>query len=142
MAIQKLEFYEGAALYRLIRSLGEVRVRVDGGMVILDECLGVFLKYCTRTRSPWSFTFSTTERSTLAYHALSMPVVVGLVCGADGVATLQHKDYVAVAGNGASQIALFCSRRYDEHYAIGGPAGKLSRKIAPSAWNRLLVAKG
>jgi len=141
MPIHKLEFYAGAALYRLIRSLGDVRVRVDGGIVILDERLGIFLKYCTRTRSPWLFTFSATERLTLASNAAKMQVVIGLVCGSDGIATLQHQDYVAVTGNSASQAAISCSRGYDEHYAIGGPAGGLSRKVAPSAWNTLLVER-
>lgn len=142
MAIQRLEFYEGAALHRLIRSLGEVRLRVDRGGFILDERLCIYFKYRTRTRSPWTFTFSANERKLITSHAMTMRVVVGLVCGSDGVAALEYHDFAAVAGDGDSQIAISCSRGYDEHYAVGGPATELSRKIAPSAWGRLLAKKG
>lgn len=141
MAIRKLEFYEGAALYRLVRSLGEVRIRVHSGGLILDDRLCIYFKYCTRTRSPWSFTFSSAERSEIASQVALMPVVIGLVCGSDGIAALFHEEYIAVAGEGGSQVAISCSRGYDKHYAIGGPAGELSRKIAPSAWSKLLLAR-
>lgn len=141
MAIRKLEFYEGAALYRLIRSLGDVRVRVDGGGVTLNDQVCVYFKYSTRPRSPWSFTFSSVQRSELAIRAASIPVVIGLVCGADGVAALDYADYVAVTGDGVSQVSISCARSYDKHYAVGGPAGDLSRKLAPSAWDRLLVPR-
>jgi hypothetical protein len=142
MAIRKLEYYEGAALYRLIRSLGEVRVRVDDGSVVLDDQVRVFLKYCTRTRSPWSFTFSGAERRALGKHSATIRVLIGLVCGSDGVAALEYADLFDVAGDGENQIAVSCCRGYDEYYTISGPVKELARKIAPAAWNRVLVTRG
>jgi len=137
MSIQKLEFYEGAALFRLIRSLGAVHVRIDDGVVFLNDQIRLYLKYCTRTRSPWSFTFSSTERHAIASQVAEMPLYIGLVCGSDGVAAMERQDYLEVAGGGESPIAISCARRYDEHYSVSGPAGVLARKIAPSAWNKI-----
>lgn len=141
MAIRKLEFYEGAALYRLIRSFGEVRLRVDGGGIIINEIVCVYLKYSTRTRSPWSFTFSGRERSELATSASKMSVVIGLVCGSDGVAALDYDGFLSAVGEGESQVSLSCARGYDKHYAVSGPAGSLTRKLPPSAWDRLLLVR-
>lgn len=141
MAIRKMEYYEGAALYRLIRSLGEVRIRVDEGAVVLDGKIRVYLKYCTRTRSPWSFTFSAAERRAFDSHAATIPVLIGLICGSDGVAALEYGDYLAVAGSGTSQIAISCVRRYDKHYTVSGPICELDKKVAPSAWNKVLLPR-
>lgn len=137
MSIRKLEFYEGAALFRLIRSLGAVHVRMDNGVVVLDDYSRLYLKYCTRTRTPWSFTFSSAERRAIASHADEIPLYIGLICGSDGVAAMERQDYLEVAGRGESSIAISCARRHDRHYSISGPAGVLAKKIAPSAWSRI-----
>lgn len=140
LAIQKMDFYQGAALYKLLRGGGQAQVRFEDGLAILDERLQVYLKYSTRTRSPWSFGFSASEQVVLAASAPSLPLTIGLVCGADGIAALPYEGFVGVAGGGGSQIAISCARRHNQQYAISGPGGLLAGKIAPSAWDRLLIA--
>ncbi len=141
MAIRKLEYYEGAALFRLIRSLGEVRIRSDDGAMVIEEQIRVYFKYSTRTRTPWSFTFSGAERHAFAVHSAKMPVLIGLVCGSDGIAALEYSDLLEIAGDGELRAGISCSRRYDEHYTISGPVRELGRKIAPSAWNKILLIR-
>lgn len=134
-----MDFYEGAALYRLLREARATNVRLHGGLIVLDNRLQVYLKYSTRVRSPWSFAFSASERYDLESCAATLPVIIGLICGADGTAALKYRDFTELAGDSNRQIAISCVRRHNQHYAVRGPGGALSGRISPSAWDRLLA---
>ena len=56
--LDKFEYYHGAALVRLMEDERCRAVKKRGllGYVVNDETF-VFLKYTTRTRSPWGFAF-------------------------------------------------------------------------------------
>jgi hypothetical protein len=138
MAIQKNEFYEGAALHRLIRGSTGAKVVYSPPMFVFDDGLQVHLKYSTGKRSPWSFTFTPDEQVLLNERASLMPLVIGLVCGADGVAALPYDDYATVAMVRPAALRVSCYRAYREHFEICGPDGVLPSKIAPSDWTRLL----
>jgi hypothetical protein len=86
MAIKKQEFYEGAALHLLARAGDIASIRYDPPFFLLNEELLVLLKYCTKGRSPWGFTFTSDEQMILQRRASQSRIVIGLVCGADGVA--------------------------------------------------------
>lgn len=142
MAIQKQEFYEGAALHQLIRGSGGVKVVYSPPIFVFDEKLQVHFKHSTGKRSPWSFTFTPDEQSLLAERARQMPLVIGLVCGADGVAALPYEDYASVAPVKDAALRVACFRLHREHFEVRGPGGVLPGKIAPSDWVRLLRRKG
>ena len=86
MGIQKQEFYEGAALHLLARSGRITALRYDPPFFMLNNHLLVLLKYSTRGRSPWGFTFTPDEQALLKAGGVKSRIVIGLVCGADGVA--------------------------------------------------------
>lgn len=138
MAIQKQEFYEGAALHQLIR--GSMRVRVDHSppFFIFDDRLQVHLKFCTGKRSPWGFTFTPDEQVLLSERSRQMPLVIGLICGADGIVALRYEDYVGIATIRPAALRVACCRIHRERFEVRGPDSVLSRKIAPSDWRRLL----
>lgn len=138
MAIGKQEFYEGAALYQLVRR-GKVRsLKYEAPLFTINEELLVCLKYSTKGRSPWGFTFTVDERRLLRMRAKKTRLVIGLICGADGIAALSYSDYQAIAGRKRSAIHIACYRKHGEHYGVSGPDGELDRKIAPSVWQRIL----
>lgn len=138
MAIKKQEFYEGAALYQLIRDAAETKVFYSTPLFVFDDRLQVYLKYSTGKRSPWSFTFMPDEQTLLSAHARGLPLVIGLVCGADGVAALPYEGYASVASVGRAALRIACYRLHREHFEVRGPDGALPGKIAPSDWKRLL----
>jgi hypothetical protein len=138
MAIQKQEFYEGAALYQLIRGAGDVRVRFAAPLFILDERLQVHLKYSTATRSPWGFTFNPDEQQLLLNRSTELPLAIGLVCGSDGIAVLSFEQYSRIARPRATGIRVACFRKHREHFEITGPDGGVPGKVPPSGWQRLL----
>lgn len=138
MAIQKQEFYEGAALHQLIRGCIGIKVVHSPPLFVFDDRLQVHVKYSTAKRSPWSFTFVAHEQIWLAERSCLMPLVIGLVCGADGIAALTFDNYAAIASARPTALHIACYRKHREHFEIRGPDGKLPGRIAPSDWSRLL----
>lgn len=65
MAIKKQEFYEGAALHLLVRSGRVTSIRYDSPLFLVNNQVLVLLKYSTKGRSPWGFTFTTDEQALL-----------------------------------------------------------------------------
>lgn len=138
MPIRKQEFYEGAALHILARS-GSVRsLNIYPPFIEVNGSVGVLLKYCTRGRSPWGFTFMPDEQLALQSRANTGRTVVGLVCGSDGVAALEYTSYAQIAGPRVGALRVSCFRDHGTHYEVSGPDGVLSRKVAPSAWSKIL----
>jgi hypothetical protein len=138
MAIKKQEFYEGAALYLLARTGSITSIRYDAPFFLLNNRLLVYMKYSTRGRSPWGFTFMPDEQVLLRASAHKFNIAIGLVCGADGVATFSYDAYLSVATLRESAVHIACYRQHGEHYEVNGPDGKLDDKVAPSNWRRIL----
>ena len=138
MAIKKQEFYEGAALYLLARTGRVAGIRYEAPFFLLNDYLLLRLKYSTRNRSPWGFTFTTDEQNLLEEKARAFETVIGLVCGGDGVVAISYAAYRAIASPRASAIHIACYRRHGEHYEVNGPDGALGSKVAPSHWLRIL----
>ena len=138
MAIKKQEFYEGAALHLLARRGGITTILYEAPFFLLNKELLVLLKYCTRTRSPWGFTFTPDEQRLLQNRAREVRAVIALVCGADGVAAFPYESFLNVASPRESAVHVSCYRHHGEHYEVNGPDGKLRGKISPSSWQRIL----
>ena len=138
MAIKKQEFYEGAALYLLARSGGITGLRYEPPLFVVNDRLLVRLKYSTRGRSPWGFTFIPDEQELLQNRASELKTVIGLICGADGVVALTYDAYRSIAAPRKSAVHIACYRKHGEHYEVNGPDGRLDGKVAPSNWQRIL----
>jgi len=138
MGIQKQEFYEGAALHQLIRGSSGVDVIHFPPLFIINGSLQVHLKYSTAKRSPWGFTFMPEEQLLLKQRAQQMPLVIGLICGADGVATVPYEQFIRVAQLSKMALRVSCRRNYREHFEVVGPDGTLPNRVATSKWVRLI----
>ena len=138
MAIKKQEFYEGAALHLLARNGGIKNIRYEAPLFIVNDHVLLLLKYSTKGRSPWNFTFTTDEQTLLQNKASKCKIVIGLVCGADGVASFTYDAYKRVAAPRNSAIHIACYRQHGEYYEVNGPDGALDGKVAPSNWQKIL----
>lgn len=78
------------------------------------------------------------EQVILQSRASESKIVIGLICGADGVAAFNYDAYLKVAAPRKTAIHISCYRQHGEHYEINGPDGKLDGKVAPSSWQRIL----
>lgn len=72
MAIQKLEFYEGAALHQLIRGSNGVKVVHSPPLFVFDDHLQVHPEYSTGKRSRWSFTQMPDEQALFLRFTVEM----------------------------------------------------------------------
>ena len=138
MAIKKQEFYEGAALHLLARNGSITSIRYEPPLFVVNNHLLVLLKYSTKGRSPWGFTFMPDEQVLLHNRAAESKIVIGLICGADGVAAFSYDEYRKVAAPRRSAIHIACYRKHGEHYEVNGPDVTLDGKVAPSDWQRIL----
>jgi len=138
MAIKKQEFYEGAALHLLIRGGAVTSIRYELPFFVVNNRLSVLLKYSTKSRSPWGFTFTPDEQALLESRASKFETVIGLICGADGVAAFTFESYRSIAPHRKSAVHIACYRQHREHYEVNGPEGTLFEKVAPSDWQRIL----
>jgi hypothetical protein len=138
MAIKKQEFYEGAALHQLVRGGRITSLKYEPPLFTINDGLLVCLKYRTTGRSPWGFTFTADEQRLLRARAKGSRLVIGLICGSDGIAAISYEDFQAIAGRKKSAIHIACHRKHGKHYGVFGPDGELDRKIAPSVWQRIL----
>ena len=138
MAIKKQEFYEGAALHMLARNGGMKSVEYQAPFFFLNGELLIYLKYSTKGRSPWNFTFTSAEQAILDEASSERRVVLGLVCGSDGIAAVSYEGYLRVAAPKESAVHIACFRKHGEHYQLSGPDGTLDWKVAPSNWLKLL----
>jgi hypothetical protein len=138
MGIAKQEFYEGAALHRLVRRPEVTTLRYQQPFFVINDRFLLTLKYSTKGRSPWAFTFMPAEQALLEKAATEAPLLIGLVCGADGVAGLPFEAYRTVAAPRDTAIHIACYRRHGKHYHVSGPDGRLPSKVPPSQWRRLI----
>lgn len=138
MAIKKQEFYEGAALHQLVRGGRITSLKYEPPLFTINNELFVRLKYSTKGSSPWGFTFTVDEQHLLRARAKGSRLVIGLICGPDGIAAISYQDYRVIAGRKKSAIHIACYRKHGKHYGVFGPDGELDRKIAPSVWQRIL----
>lgn len=137
MAIKKQEFYEGAALHLLTNSQ-PVAIRHFPPFFVLNERVSVLLKYCTKGRSPWNFTVTAREQTEIEQRLPASIVVLGLICGDDGIAAVTSTSYFSIAKRRSSSVHVACFRRHGQHYEVCGPDGTLNGKIAPSRWKGIL----
>ena len=138
MAIQKQEFYEGAALYQLARNGGITDIRYEHPFFVVNRGVPFLLKYSTKGRSPWGFTFTPGEQGLLEERASRAGLIIGLICGSDGIAGITYDAYREIAKPRKSSVHIACYRQHGKHYSIVGPDGEIDRKIPPSLWQRIL----
>jgi len=138
VAIRKQEFYEGAALHLAARSGHVTSLRYEPPFFYFNDKLSVMLKYSTKGRSPWSFTFSAEEQAQLDRAGLKFRTAIGLICGSDGVAAFDHQLFKTIGATRTVAIHIACYRDHGEHYEVSGPDGALEKKVARTNWLRLL----
>jgi hypothetical protein len=131
--IDKQEFYHGAAILRVVSDARcESICKADGGFLVNDQVF-VYLKYRTKSRTPWSFPFATEETVQMnASESKYSKVVVGLICGGDGVCGLRWPPVRGLLADQAGWIS--CARRFNEQYGVSGSAGTLRRKVSLQQW--------
>ena len=136
--LDKSEFYHGAAIIRLLENdkCKAVRKREFLGYVV-NENIFVLIKYTTKARTPWGFTFDQEDVERCYKMAEEYDKsYMALVCGGDGVCVLKWREADKLLDGKPGRISA--GRRHNESYAVKGSAEKLNGKVSVSRWPRVL----
>ncbi|MDR3643296.1 MAG: hypothetical protein P4L74_06765 [Candidatus Doudnabacteria bacterium] len=132
--LDKTEYYHGAAIVRLLENENCTSVKKQGlpGYVVNNEVF-VFLKYSTKGRTPWGFSFDLEDLNRCLNALVSYrKVVVGLICGGDGVCALDWQEVNRLLDGKPGRIAA--GRKHNHSYSVWGSAGELKYKIPVNHW--------
>jgi len=139
--IAKREFYHGVAFVRLLEDKRCQTVRKDEFGYVVNDDVFIFLKYSTKARSPWRFTFVPEEVEQLNFRAGSFrEIFIVMICGGDGICAVSWCNACILLGSKAGWIAV--KRKFDEEYAVAGPMDELRRKVALNTWPSIAFEKG
>jgi len=131
--IDKREFYHGAALICLLEDARCQQVRKHEFGYIVNDAAFVFLKYTTKPRSPWRFSFSVDEVQRLNLLASQFrKIIIAMVCGGDGICAVSWRDASNLLGNNTGWISA--RRKFKEQYAVAGQVGQLHGKVSLNEW--------
>ena len=108
---------------------------------LFNDRLSVLLKYSTKVRSPWGFTFAPDEQVMLEQRSPKFRILIGLICGSDGVAAISYEAYLSVAAAKSGAIHIACYRKHGEHYEVCGPSGTLKGENSPLDWQTFLKSE-
>lgn len=119
----------------------------DGTWRLLDAAVGyivnddtfLFIKYMTKERSPWRFTFDQEDIDRcVRMESEYRRVVFGFVCGSDGICTIGWAQACELLDMKPGWIAA--ARKHNHSYSVWGANGELSARL-PSTSGPVVVEK-
>jgi len=134
--IREYKLYHGAVLADIVAMLGgavTLRPEAEGGRLlnyVINEAVGLQVKYATQRLHPWHFNFPSSHVSSLSILASTYPACfVVLVCHTDGMIAIDAADVIASLKSNAEQMWLRADRKKREMYRVHGPAGEFPGKF-------------
>ena len=134
--LKKFERYHGSVFSRLLHRAGRaVRIETHSSSsnpsYIIDEHIGLFIKYRTNRMSPWVFSFSQDNVIELLDMRDKLSLVfLALVCHYDGIVCMSYDEFDILINplkNNGGWIRI--ERGSREKYAVTGSDGELPGKI-------------
>lgn len=77
------------------------------------------------------------QRLLMDARCASLPLVIGFICGSDGIAALPYEKFRTTTALSTTAVWISCSRLHREHFEVSGPAAMVAGKIPPSDWSQL-----
>ena len=132
--LDKSEYYHGAAIVRLLENNKcESLKKIKNLGYLANGEIFILLKYRTNSRSPWNFTFDSEDiERCIKFSEMHRKVIVGLICGSDGVCSLDLDEVKFLLGSEAGWIRA--ARKHKESYKVTGSKGELFRKVSQKNW--------
>jgi hypothetical protein len=134
--INEFEFFHGAVLARMLHATQQTMAvspysEFDNASYVINENVGVYIKYSTKRLSPWRFSFQKRHHEMIMQmnHDLGHVFVV-LVCNDDGAVVLAFDEFREVVKSGSTTGQwISAARNRGQMYLIKGSDGKLSFKV-------------
>ena len=144
----EFEFYHGAALCKIIHSSPQVAIKLysekSNSSYIVNDDIGIFVKYSTKRMSPWQFTFAMEHCDELFNMVQNIKLVfLVLVCNDDGIACLKIDEIKNLLNKSLDKPqSITVARRPREKYRVsGGKDGKFKIKIANNQFPAIIFER-
>jgi hypothetical protein len=144
--MKEFEFFHGAALLQLLDTSPDgVKIsrfnQSDNAAYVIDDKVGLYIKYSTARLSPWLFSF--TRDHQLAFSNLTArygKAFVALICNEDGVACLSESTLRSVLDDQFGNVEwIRVDRPSGGSYRIKGSDGSLEKKVPRSTFPNLIL---
>jgi hypothetical protein len=147
--IQEFEFYHGAVLASLVHFANrDIRLKLyatnSNSSYVLNESVGIYIKYSSKRLSPWRFVFNETHLHELQEMKTSLKeLYLVLVCGTDGIVSLDNSEIKSLINHTILESKwLSAARVARKEYTVKSSDGILNYKIAKSDFpKKILEAK-
>jgi len=144
--MQNFEFFHGAALIKIIHS-GCFKMITSfsksNSAYLIDEKIGLYIKYSQKRMSPWSFAFDKNHIEEIKeINNLLDNVFIAFVCNEDGICCLDWTEFSTIISveNEKYPKWIKINRKKNEKYSVCGIDGVLKHKIGNSDFpNKLKI---
>lgn len=142
---QETDFFHGAAISRLIcaspTGVAIAQFGSSGAAYLINNSIGLYIKYSTKRMSPWRFTFLKSHQNEISeLKSKYSEIFVILVCETDGIATLSHEDLKQILDSEYKESEwISATRKKREMYRIKGSDGELEFKIGDSDFEKKIM---
>lgn len=134
--ISGFEFYHGAVLARLVHRSNKVFSikpfpSEDNASYVVNEKIGIYIKYSTKRMSPWHFSFYKRHQDEIIRMKNKIgDVYILLVCKDDGIVTLNFEEFKKIFNDDHEAVEWVSASRFKRQmYTIKGSDGALEFKI-------------
>lgn len=132
MKLEKQDFYHGCAIIQLLDDTRLNLLKKHKHGYLANDAF-IFLKYSTRNRDPWQFTFSVDD---LKHLHMVVPfhrnMLVAMICGGDGICATNWSNIESLVGANAGQVIV--RRKFGGQYDLHGSRSDMQRKIPRNDW--------
>lgn len=145
--IKEFEFFHGVVFTRLLHGTQcQVSIKAfnptSNASYVVDDTLGIYIKYSSKRMTPWRFTFSPEHKTEIELLRASMPkVFIVLVCNDDGVVCLSYDELKRILNDQQEGFQWISATRHKrEMYSIEGSDGRLEFKVGKNDFPKKLFA--
>lgn len=133
---REFEFFHGLVLARLLHSVdGKVGIErfpaASNSAYIVNDSIGLYIKYCAKRMTPWRFTFRKEHQTELQKMRMILDAVfIVLVCNDDGLVCLRDDELKQITDNVREPVEwVSATRRRRQMYSVKGSNGALEFKM-------------
>jgi len=134
--IKEFEFYHGLVFARILHATQKpISIKPfpspDNASYVLNDKVGIYIKYSTKRLSPWRFSFQKRHQDEI----LDMKNKIGevfllLVCNDNGIVAMSFEEIKQILNEKHEQVEwISAARGKREMFAIKGSDGELEFKI-------------
>lgn len=143
--IKEFERYHGVVLSRLVHGTEGIKIKnystKDNASYVINEKVGLYIKYSKKRTSPWRFSFLKIHQDELFRMKEELDnVFIVFLCHNDGMAVLSFTELKEILDEEHDDIEwVAIKRRRNEMYSVSGSDGKLKFKIGESDFPRKIL---